>query len=236
MGVVTRGGRLMFETKRNRSVTEHNGGGDLGCGVKFVFLWLRSYIWPSGWRIFPLDSLTILMGLASRSRRHTFVLWNLSQEWKWEELWRAGALITMISCLFRERCVIFLPLDLISLQEIFVQVVISRDFGCGITLDQRVKCWGKSAREVSGLYSQITASEIFMCGVLVDGRINCWGMYKFPLPQPGASKFVQISCGATQCCTLDSQGKQCIQFSNFLALLISQELLLAGDGEPLGRN
>jgi hypothetical protein len=80
-------------------------------------------------------------------------------------------------------------------------------YSCG---DGVVKCWGKSAREVGGLYSQITASDIFMCGVLVDGRINCWGMYKFSPPQPGAKKFVQISCGATQCCTLDSQGEHSI--------------------------
>lgn len=86
-----------------------------------------------------------------------------------------------------------------------MQIIVSRYFGCGITLDQYVRCWGENAPKVGGLYTQITASDNFACGVLVDGRVNCWGSYSFPLPS-SEKKFVQISCGSTHCCALDPRG------------------------------
>ena len=76
-----------------------------------------------------------------------------------------------------------------------------------MTINQRVKCWGQLSTEVAGLYSQISSSEEFACGILVDGNINCWGRVRYEPPtQTLDTKFVQVSCGLSTCCALDTQG------------------------------
>lgn len=61
-------------------------------------------------------------------------------------------------------------------QTTFVQIVCGIHFACGVTLDQRVLCWGQGVpSEIKGLYSQISAGTNFACGVMTDGHVNCWG-------------------------------------------------------------
>ena len=60
----------------------------------------------------------------------------------------------------------------------FVQIVTGGTYGCGITLEQTVVCWGFfEGIHAPGLYNQITGTDWFVCGVRTDNTIFCWGVY-----------------------------------------------------------
>jgi len=95
----------------------------------------------------------------------------------------------------------------------FVQIVSGQFFSCGITLEQRVVCWGwielPQRNEIPGLYSQISAGNVHVCGVKTDGHIFCWGAAEKEILKPELPKdliFVQVSCALDHCCALDDSG------------------------------
>ena len=95
--------------------------------------------------------------------------------------------------------------------ELFAQIITTNSFACGITIEQRVLCWGpyyaiREVREIEGLYIQLTGTEEFACGVLIDGNINCWPHDRGVLPKAPAVdryNFVQVSCSKSHCAGLD---------------------------------
>lgn len=95
----------------------------------------------------------------------------------------------------------------------FVQIVSGQFFSCGVTLEQRVICWGRihlpQRNEVPGLFSQISAGQFFVCGVKTDGRLSCWGSAEKEILQPQLPVdrlYVQVSCANDHCCALDDSG------------------------------
>jgi len=102
--------------------------------------------------------------------------------------------------------------------EYFVQVVSGQFFSCGITIEQRVQCWGSietgsgtRSGEVAGLFTQLSADRFAVCGVMTDGRISCWGRSEVvkesrALQLDTGHVFVQVSCAESHCCALDDEG------------------------------
>ena len=98
---------------------------------------------------------------------------------------------------------------------VFVQLAAGLYFTCGLSVDQRVHCWGQiSNTPEDGLYMQISAGNYFACGLLIDGQFKCWGQDKVltSLLAPGdrdsggEEVFVQLSCGPASLCALASSG------------------------------
>ena len=94
--------------------------------------------------------------------------------------------------------------------HLFIQIITTNKFACGITVEQRAFCWGQhyggETMEIEGLYTQLTGSDMFACGVLVDGNINCWpgDLTSTPVPpEKGKYDFVQVSCSSSHCAGLD---------------------------------
>ena len=88
----------------------------------------------------------------------------------------------------------------------FVQVVTGQEYGCGITLDQTVTCWGSFEDiKVAGMYNQIVGADHYGCGIMSDHHINCWGHVPSSWPKE-KENMVQISCSADHCCALDDKG------------------------------
>ena len=100
-------------------------------------------------------------------------------------------------------------------EEHFVQLVAGTYFTCGLTFDQRVRCWGRiNAPPTEGLYLQLSAGSFYSCGLLIDGQIDCWGQSRvvtdvknFAAQDRSAAHFEQISCGSETCCALNYEGK-----------------------------
>ena len=100
-------------------------------------------------------------------------------------------------------------------EEHFVQLVAGTYFTCGLTFDQRVRCWGRiNAPPTEGLYLQLSAGSFYSCGLLIDGQIDCWGQSRvvtevknFAAQDRAAAHFEQISCGSETCCALNYEGK-----------------------------
>lgn len=95
--------------------------------------------------------------------------------------------------------------------DLFVQVVTGQSFGCGISLDQTVTCWGRLPSP-KGLFTQLTGESFFACGIMVDASIRCWGnvphIDQMPVPSTEDGQkttYVQVSCGSSHCCALDDQ-------------------------------
>lgn len=89
----------------------------------------------------------------------------------------------------------------------FVQVITGEHYGCGLLLDQTVRCWGAFKDvEVKGLFSQIVGTDDYGCGIMTDETIQCFG--HLPRFRPTDSKigFVQIACSKQHCCALDKLG------------------------------
>lgn len=106
--------------------------------------------------------------------------------------------------------------------DIFVQIVASDLYFCGLTIEQKIKCWGKPGRTVDefpGFYTQITSSDKHMCAISIDGNVMCnFNSYitsnKYEQSDSSisgtnlvkSSSFVQISCSTHHCCALDNNG------------------------------
>lgn len=94
-------------------------------------------------------------------------------------------------------------------EETFIQIAGGDYFGCGITLDQSVVCWGRFFMEnVPGLYKQIDVTTAYFCGIRVDGSLFCWGaseVTRVVPAYPDTVKFKQVSCASGHCCLLDTE-------------------------------
>jgi len=90
--------------------------------------------------------------------------------------------------------------------DIFVQIKGTNMFYCGITIEQKLSCWGRHIeRDVSGLFNQLTASHDALCGLTVDGSVFCMGGMNFQRTYDEVI-LIQISCADYHCCGLDSYG------------------------------
>lgn len=120
--------------------------------------------------------------------------------------------------------------------EIFVQLVCTEIFACGITLDQSVVCWGNLPQGKSspgGLFSQIAGSRYFACGVMTDGKINCWGFYAPQDFQQLNHNFVQVSCSEVHCCGLNIYGHAICWGNNYFNQTHTPIIEISASGEEV---
>jgi hypothetical protein len=105
---------------------------------------------------------------------------------------------------------------------LYVQLSASGSATCGVTVEQRVVCWGggsgargfvDAARATLGdaARAQVSVGARHACALSSDGgRITCWGddrsgqVSKAPAAGGGV---VQVSCGGDACCALSSSGE-----------------------------
>lgn len=59
----------------------------------------------------------------------------------------------------------------------FEAVVVSQDFGSGITTAGTLRSWGRFTSAPTGNYVGIAAGRLAACAVRDDGDVRCWGQY-----------------------------------------------------------
>ena len=69
----------------------------------------------------------------------------------------------------------------------FIQLSSGHFHSCGITLDEKLVCWGgpnPKRFEPPGLYQQVSCGAVHTCGLRKDGQVKCWffGRRPFFLP------------------------------------------------------
>lgn len=99
-------------------------------------------------------------------------------------------------------------------------VALAAQFGCALTVDKTVKCWGTgriandgkpytNARptEVASLsgVEELVASGTIACARTADA-IRCWGADPSTIGTPPAGAFTQIAAGFSHACALDKAG------------------------------
>ncbi|KAJ8613235.1 hypothetical protein CTAYLR_004528 [Chrysophaeum taylorii] len=95
--------------------------------------------------------------------------------------------------------------------RIFVQLSSGHFHTCGVTMDQKVYCWGEErATELcpSGLFQQVSAGQFHTCGLAKDGQVRCWGDDQLVgcATPPKGTKFVQVATGNDWTCALRRNG------------------------------
>jgi len=103
---------------------------------------------------------------------------------------------------------------------LFVQLSAAGGATCGVSVDQRVACWGGGARARalargaaavlgSGAYVQVSVGARHACAIAGDGaRLACWGddAAGGVSRAPAAGGAAQVSCGGDACCALVADG------------------------------
>lgn len=89
-------------------------------------------------------------------------------------------------------------------EALFVQLSSGHFHACGVTLEQKVLCWGEE-RETAlcplGLFRQVSSGQFHTCGLTKDGEARCWGDDQLSgSTKPPAGQFVQISSGLDWSC------------------------------------
>ena len=59
----------------------------------------------------------------------------------------------------------------------FIQLSSGHFHSCGITLDEKLVCWGgpnPKRFEPPGLYQQVSCGAVHTCGLRKDGQVKCW--------------------------------------------------------------
>jgi hypothetical protein len=88
------------------------------------------------------------------------------------------------------------------------QVVVGRDFSCGLHLDGTVACWGSNADgqldvpPTLGEVDALSAGYRHVCAKQVDGQVECWGTSANGASTAPTDTFTKISCGLNFCCGL----------------------------------
>ena len=100
----------------------------------------------------------------------------------------------------------------IPANDMFVQVLGTDKFHCGITQDQELKCWAHQGfkrnfqESVPGLFTQITSTSNYICGLTTEGYVRCTGFTsKFDVERSDVP-FEQVDCSDHHCCALDING------------------------------
>jgi alpha-tubulin suppressor-like RCC1 family protein len=101
-----------------------------------------------------------------------------------------------------------------------VHVALAAQFGCALTVEKKVKCWGTgriandgkaytSARptEVAGLagVDELVASGAIACARTGEG-VTCWGADASTIGSPPKGAFTQLAAGFSHACALDKTG------------------------------
>lgn len=92
--------------------------------------------------------------------------------------------------------------------DIFIQISAGEFGTCGVSLDERVRCWGEHTPNPpqSMSFLQVSCGSYHCCGVQHTGELFCWGadfMGQLKYPR---GKFVQVSSGLTHVCALAHDG------------------------------
>ena len=65
----------------------------------------------------------------------------------------------------------------------FIQLSSGHFHSCGITLDEKLVCWGgpnPKRFEPPGLYQQVSCGAVHTCGLRKDGQVKCWSFGRCP--------------------------------------------------------
>ena len=65
----------------------------------------------------------------------------------------------------------------------FIQLSSGHFHSCGITLDEKLVCWGgpnPKRFEPPGLYQQVSCGAVHTCGLRKDGQVKCWFVVRRP--------------------------------------------------------
>ena len=65
----------------------------------------------------------------------------------------------------------------------FIQLSSGHFHSCGITLDEKLVCWGgpnPKRFEPPGLYQQVSCGAVHTCGLRKDGQVKCWSFVRRP--------------------------------------------------------
>ena len=65
----------------------------------------------------------------------------------------------------------------------FIQLSSGHFHSCGITLDEKLVCWGgpnPKRFEPPGLYQQVSCGAVHTCGLRKDGQVKCWFLVRRP--------------------------------------------------------
>ena len=65
----------------------------------------------------------------------------------------------------------------------FIQLSSGHFHSCGITLDEKLVCWGgpnPKRFEPPGLYQQVSCGAVHTCGLRKDGQVKCWFLGRRP--------------------------------------------------------
>ena len=65
----------------------------------------------------------------------------------------------------------------------FIQLSSGHFHSCGITLDEKLVCWGgpnPKRFEPPGLYQQVSCGAVHTCGLRKDGQVKCWSFCRRP--------------------------------------------------------
>ena len=69
----------------------------------------------------------------------------------------------------------------------FIQLSSGHFHSCGITLDEKLVCWGgpnPKRFEPPGLYQQVSCGAVHTCGLRKDGQVKCWFLVRRPFFLP----------------------------------------------------
>ena len=92
----------------------------------------------------------------------------------------------------------------------FIQLSSGHFHSCGITLDEKLVCWGgpnPKRFEPPGLYQQVSCGAVHTCGLRKDGQVKCWGEdHDTGCTKPPSGKFVQVQAGNAFSCGLRPSG------------------------------
>lgn len=91
----------------------------------------------------------------------------------------------------------------------FVQVSAGNDFTCGITIEEKLKCWGLPLLRDhvwQGAWLQVSAGPDHVCALRKDGFAECQGACNLDQCAVPPEPFVQVVAGTDYSCGIRSDG------------------------------
>lgn len=89
-------------------------------------------------------------------------------------------------------------------ESLFVQLSSGHFHSCGVTLEQKIFCWGEERETATcprGLFQQVAAGQFHSCGLTKNGDARCWGNdHLTGSTKPPAGTFVQLAAGLDWTC------------------------------------
>lgn len=92
-------------------------------------------------------------------------------------------------------------------ETLFVQLSSGHLHACGLSIDEKVYCWGTSSFAPPGLYRQVSAGQFHTCGLAKSGDVKCWGDGESSgcTKPPAGRKFLQLSSGSDWTCGIGAE-------------------------------